>query len=40
MRILVTKQGNTIIQEIDDTMPLNTQKLNLEMIKINTIKIR
>ena len=28
MRILITKQGNIIIQEIDDTMPLNTQKLN------------
>ena len=28
MRILVTKQGNIIIQEIDDTMPLYTQKFN------------
>lgn len=28
MRILVTKQGNIIIQEIDDTMPILTQNLN------------
>ena len=28
MRILVTKQGNIIIQEIDDTMPLYTQNLS------------
>ena len=28
MRILVTKQGNIIIQEIDDAMPLITQNLN------------
>ena len=28
MRILVTKQGNIIIQEIDDAMPLFTQNLN------------
>ena len=28
MRILVTKQGNIIIQEIDDTMPFYTQNLN------------
>ena len=28
MRILVTKQGNIIIQEIDDAMPLYTQNLN------------
>jgi len=28
MRILVTKQGNIIIQEIDDTMPLYTQNFN------------
>ena len=34
MRILVTKQGNVIIQEIDDTMPLLLQNLN------STTKIR
>ena len=28
MRILVTKQGNIIIQEIDDSMPILTQNLN------------
>ena len=28
MRILVTKQGNIIIQEIDDAMPMNIQNLN------------
>ena len=28
MRILVTKQGNIIIQEIDDTMPLYTQNVS------------
>ena len=28
MRILVTKQGNVIIQEIDDTMPIITQNIN------------
>ena len=28
MRILVTKQGNIIIQEIDDAMPLYTQNMN------------
>ena len=28
MRILVTKQGNIIIQELDDAMPLYTQNLN------------
>ena len=28
MRILVTKQGNVIIQEIDDSMPQYTQNLN------------
>ena len=28
MRILITKQGNIIIQEIDDAMPLYTQNIN------------
>ena len=28
MRILITKQGNIIIQEIDDTLPLKIQNLN------------
>ena len=28
MRILVTKQGNIIIQEIDDSMPIITQNIN------------
>ena len=28
MRILVTKQGNIIIQEIDDALPMNIQNLN------------
>ena len=28
MRILVTKQGNIIIQEIDDSLPIFTQNLN------------
>ena len=28
MRILITKQGNIIIQEIDDSLPLFTQNLN------------
>ena len=40
MRILVTKQGNVIIQEIDDTMPIITQNIKRIYYISNQLKFK